>query len=443
MNKYIKQHIELFENMKSDFYTKKQVYDKMYDYCITGKTDAYEHYIHNPDRSNLKVRTNFIKKFIKEEVAYLVSNKITYTSKSSNTNMLEFMEYKMNHWNKNHEKSLLRNMLTYGSVFELYYITKKRNEIYFNAKIITPRDGYALLDDNGNVEVFFRFFRKKFDTKQYLDIYTNDFIYHVDESFEEVEKPTKNIFGEVPVVVGSVSEYKEHDTLFNEIKDLVDAYQTNLSDIVNEISDYRLAYLVFTGCQIDYTNEDEYGKTDVDYMKEKGIMETGNSDGKISFLTKQINDTFVQNTLNVLKKNMYEISSHIDTNEKMQSNLSGSAVRNRMIGLEQRIRDSEGSMKNIIQGRLYFLFLLFNKIEGIEYDYRDVDIKFTLNIPQDDVSTAQIISQLPEGILSKQTSRGLFSFMYNSDREQKLIDEETKKELDSESLDIYRGKQNG
>ena len=100
-------------------------------------------------------------------------------------------------------------------------------------------------------------------------------------------------------------------------------------------------------------------------------------------------------------------------------------------------------MKNIIHGWLYFLFLLFNKIEGIEYDYRDVDIKFTLNIPQDDVSTAQIISQIPEGILSKQTSRGLFSFMYNSDREQKLIDEETKKELDSESLDIYRGKQNG
>ena len=144
-----------------------------------------------------------------------------------------------------------------------------------------------------------------------------------------------------------------------------------------------------------------------------------------------------------LKKNMYEISSHIDTNEKMQSNLSGSAVRNRMIGLEQRIRDSEGSMKNIIQGRLYFLFLLFNKIDGIEYDYREVDSKFTLNIPQDDVSTAQIISQLPEGILSKQTARGLFSFMYNSDREQKLIDQEIQKELDSESLDIHEGEQDG
>ena len=134
-------------------------------------------------------------------------------------------------------------------------------------------------------------------------------------------------------------------------------------------------------------------------------MSVNEKDAKVQFLTKDINDTFVQNTLNTLKKNMYEISNHIDTNEKMQSNLSGSAVRNRLIGLEQRVRDSEGSMKNIIQGRIYFLFKLFNKAERLGYDYRDISAKFTLNIPQDDVSMAQIISQLPEGILSKQTSR--------------------------------------
>lgn len=84
-------------------------------------------------------------------------------------------------------------------------------------------------------------------------------------------------------------------------------------------------------------------------------------------------------------------------------------------------------MKNIIQGRIYFLFKLFNKAERLDYDYRDISAKFTLNIPQDDVSMAQIISQIPEGVLSKQTARTLFSFMYNSDREQKLIDAENEK----------------
>ncbi|MBE6071053.1 MAG: phage portal protein [Clostridium butyricum] len=430
---FLKDNSELLSNVKSDFETRKIIYDKIYDYCITGKSDAYREYKNNPKRSNLKVRTNFIKKFIKEEVAYLVSNKITYTSKLDNKEELDFLEKKTAHWDKNHEKMLLRDMLSYGSVYELYYTTKVNNEIMFNAKIISPRDGYVLSDDFGNIEMFLRFYKKKFDTKTYIDIYTKDFIYHTDESLtEKVSDPTPNNFGEVPVRVGAISQYKEQDTLFNELKDLQDAFETNLSDIVNEISDYRLAYLIFTGCQLDTVKKDEDGKTQLDYLKEKGAMSIGEKEAKISFLTKDINDTFVQNNLNTLKKNMYEISNHIDTNEKMQSNLSGSAIRNRLIGLEQRVKDSEGSMKNIIQGRLYFLFKLFNKIENTDYDYRDISAKFTLNIPQDDVSIAQIISQIPEGVLSKQTARTLFSFMYNSDREQKLIDAENKKAGENE-----------
>ncbi|WP_042387444.1 phage portal protein [Clostridium culturomicium] len=414
---------ELLNNIKSDFEARKIIYDKIYDYCVTGKSEAYKDYKHNPKRSNLKVRTNFIKKFIKEEVSYLLSNKPTYISKSDNSEEIEFINFKLSHWNKNHDKMLLRDMLSYGSVYELYYTSKIGEEVLFNSKIVSPRDGYLFTDDFGNSEMFFRFFKKKFDTNQYIDIYTPEFIYHVDDSFTEVSKPTINLFGEVPVKVGDVSTYKEHDTLFNELKDLQDAYETNLSDIVNEISDYRLAYLIMLGCNIDYKTKDEHGKTQLDYMKEKGIINVNEKEVIIKFLTKDINDTFVQNTLDILKKNIYEISNHIDTNEKMQSNISGSALRNRLIGLEQRVRDSEGSMKNIIQGRMYFLLKLFNKLESINYDYRDISVKFTLNIPQDDLLMAQTLSQFGIGEnISLKTALAQLSFVNNPDREIKLIE---------------------
>lgn len=419
---------ELLNNIKNDFEARKIIYDKIYDYCVTGKSEAYREYKHNPKRSNLKVRTNFIKKFIKEEVSYLLSNKPTYISKSDNAKEIEFVNFKLSHWNKNHDKMLLRDMLSYGSVFELYYtteyITNSSKEVLFDSKIVSPRDGYLFTDDFGNAKMFFRFFKKKFDTKQYIDIYTSNFIYHVDDSFAEVSKATENIFGEVPIKVGHVSAYKEHDTLFNELKDLQDAYETNLSDIVNEISDYRLAYLIMLGCNIDYVTKDEYGKTQLDYMKEKGIINATEKDVIIKFLTKDINDTFVQNTLESLKKNIYEISNHIDTNEKLQSNTSGSALRNRLIGLEQRVRDSEGSMKNIIQGRMYFLFKLFNKIEKVNYDYRDISVKFTLNIPQDDLLMAQTLSQFGIGEnISLKTALAQLSFVNNPDQEIKLIEQ--------------------
>lgn len=421
---FLEKNKELLSNMKSDFEIRKIIYDKIYDYCVTGKSEAYKDYKHNPKRSNLKVRTNFIKKFIKEEVSYLLSNKPTYISKSDNSKEIEFVNFKLSHWDKNHDKMLLRDMLSYGSIFELYYTSKLGKELLFNSKIVSPRDGYLLTDDFGRAKIFLRFFKKKFDTKQYIDIYTSDFIYHVDDSFAEVSKPTENIFGEVPVKVGYVSAYKEHDTLFNELKDLQDAYETNLSDIVNEISDYRLAYLIVLGCSIDYKTKDEEGKTQLDYMKEKGIINADEKDVIIKFLTKDINDTFVQNTLDVLKKNIYEISNHIDTNEKLQSNTSGSALRNRLIGLEQRVRDSEGSMKNIIQGRMYFLFKLFNKIESVDYDYRDISVKFTLNIPQDDLLMAQTLSQFGIGEnISLKTALAQLSFINNPDQEIKLIED--------------------
>ena len=133
---------------------------------------------------------------------------------------------------------------------------------------------------------------------------------------------------------------------------------------------------------------------------------------------------------------MYEIANHIDTNEKMQSNLSGSAIRNRLIGLEQRVRDSEGSMKNLLMGRFYFLLKLFNKFDNTHY--RDISAKFTLNIPQDDLVTAQMLSQLPDGLLSKDTGRGLLSCVSNTDREAKKVEkeqeEESRKEIDLDKV---------
>lgn len=427
---------DILDNCLAEFTTKKLLYDKMYEYCIIGDSDARKNYKNNPNRANLKVKTNFIKKFIKEEVSYLLSNQPTYISKADDKDEIEFIENKMSHWSENHQKELLRDLLTYGQVYELYFIIEKNEEIMFNSLIVSPRDGYIFQDDFGNISFFMRFFKKKFDTTQYIDIYTKDFIYHADNSFTQVGDPTPNIFGEVPVTVGKVSKYKESDTLFNELKDLQDAYETNLSDLVNEISDYRLAYFLALGCTLD-TNT-------IADMKAKGIINTNDKEVVMKFLTKDINDTFVQNTLNTIKKNIYELSSHIDTNEKLQSNTSGSALRNRLIGLEQRVRDSEGSMKDIIKGRLYFLFLLFNKLKECSYDYRDVSEKFTLNIPQDDLLIAQVLSQLGIGEnISLKTSLSQLSFITNPDREIKILEDEKKAKEPEINLDKVVGDDNG
>lgn len=452
-NKFDEKSSELLRTAIGFFEEDKIVYDKIYDYCVTGHTDAWKEYKRNKFRTNIKIRTNFIKKFIREEVSYLLANKVTYIAKE-NHEIVDVIHEIIKFWNKNHDKEFLRNVLSFGKCFELYYIKtekvagKTENVIY--SKIVSPRKGFMIYDDRTNSKVaFLYFYTLKYDKseKVYIDIYTKDYIFHVDKNLQEIIPPTPNVFDDIPVVEGKISDNGVFDTLFNELADLVDAYQTNLSDIVNEISDYRLAYLTMTGCEIDDTELDEHGETDLDKMKKEGVINVPTPDAKIAFLTKDINDTFVQNTLTTLKSNIYEIANHINTNEKMSSNLSGTAVRSRLIGLEQAIRNSEGVMKNVIKERLYFLIEYYNKVNRKNFDWREITVKFTLNIPRDDMNMAQTLSQLPEGYVSKKTGRAQLSFIDNPEREAELVEQEQKEDmeqmLDVTDIQIEHYKQNG
>ncbi|MDU2995746.1 MAG: ATP-binding cassette domain-containing protein, partial [Clostridium sp.] len=66
-----------------------------------------------------------------------------------------------------------------------------------------------------------------------------------------------------------------------------------------------------------------------------------------------------------------------------------------------------------------------------KFDYKDVKFLYTPNIPSDDLATAQMLNQTPDGIISKDTARGLFSFINNKVTEGKKVDEENQEEMKS------------
>ncbi|ENJ9655969.1 phage portal protein [Clostridium botulinum] len=403
--------IELLKKAYEEYQSEKIDYKKMYQY-YQGNTDAIRNYKMLTERSNNKTNTNFIKKFIKEEVSYSVGNDITYISKNGNENIIYDIDYYIDHWSEGHDSNLAKNMIIYSLAYELYYVDK---EGQFCSKVIPPTQGYAAINDFGNISFFMHIYKLKFDDNTYIDVYTEREIYHFNESFEEVNKPTKHIFGIVPVGLCRLSEEGKSDTIFNDIKGLQDAYETNLSDISNEISDFRNAYLVLTGVGID--------KEDIPQMKKLGVMQIKDKNGTAAWLIKNINDTFIQNTLNTIEDKMYQLSSHINHNEKMQSNTSSLALRARLIALEEKCKLNQKSIADCIKTRLKFLFIYLQVIKNINYDYRDIKIKFTPNIPQDDLMVSQIISQLGDK-LSTETGLAQLSFIENPKNELEKIKEE-------------------
>lgn len=376
-------------------------YNKAYEY-YKGNTDAMLNYKMITKRSNNKAGTNFLKKFIKEEVSYSVGNDITYISKSSNTDMINNIYYNLAHWKEDHDSTLAKNMLLYGTAYEIYYISNKE----LNARIVSPRNGFAIKDNTDNLLYFVHCYI--LNDKEYIDIYDNKCIYHLDGQFNQIKDPTPHIFGIVPVGIAELSEEGIKDTLFNDIKGLQDSYETNLSDISNEISDFRTAYLKMTGCQID--------KEQAKQMKQMGIINIKDSSGDASWLIKNINDSFIQNTLSTIEDKMYQLTSHINHNEAMQSNVSGVALRSRLISLEEKCKLNQRALTNCIKTRIKVLFIYLKVMFNKNYDYRDIKVKFTPNIPQDDLTTAQIISQLGDK-LSLETGLSQLSFIENSKNE--------------------------
>lgn len=417
--------IQLLEKVYSYYKAKKPLYDNMYSY-YKGDSDAMKNYKMVTERSNNKTPVNFLKKFIKEEVSYSVGNDVTYISKSGNADIVNDIDYYLEHWSEQHDSDLMKRMLTYGFSYELYYIDA---EAQFSSKIITPREGYAHVDDFGNILFFMRIYHKRFDSNVYIDVYDDSSVYHYENGFTDCESELHG-FGKVPVSIAQVSIEKEDDTIYKDIKGLQDSYETNLSDISNEISDFRNAYLSIFGFQI----EDK----DVDEMKEKGIIQVPSDKGRAEWLIKNINDSFIQNTLSTQEDKMYQLTSHINHNEKMQSNLSGVALRSRLISLEEKCKLNQRALADCIKSRLKFLFIYLNLTKNKTYDYRDIKIKFTPNIPQDDTSTADIIQKLGDK-LSTETGLAQLSFIENPQNEIEKIKKESELNKTKINLDEAAG----
>ena len=416
----VKENLELVKTQYGSYTASSnfEIFKKMYEY-YKGNTDSLKNYKMITDRSNLKINLNYLKKFIKEEVSYCVGNPIIYESRTSNKEFINDIDYILGSWESNHESDLMKYLLIFTGVYELYFINADGE---FKSKIVKPTEGFGFKDNDGNVLFFINIRTDVITQSKFLDIYTDEYIYHFDTDFNMTEPATINIFGKVPVAVGQLTYENTDDSLYKDIKGLQDGYETNLSDVSNEISDFRNAYLKFIGAQIE--------KEQAKQMKEMGIIQMPEG-GNAEWLIKNINDVFIQNTLDRYEDKMYQIACHINANEKMQSNTSSLALRARLNSLENKCTLNEGAHRDMIKTRIKFLCKFLSIKQNKDYDPNDIKTKYTANIPQDDLMMAQIFSQTPAGTISKQTARGQFTFVDNPEKEGQLCEQEQQEELNT------------
>ncbi|KJD42402.1 phage portal protein [Paenibacillus terrae] len=388
----------------------KQKYSDYYN----GQHAILKNYAMQESRSNQKLIFNFPRKFVDNEVGYLLGKPVNYVSKSDQDAAIHNIDVHMSHWDKEHNLQLRKQSEIFGESFELNYID---SDGQFSATVLSPLNAYVLEDGTAerNVLLGLHKFTRRFDKQVYLDVYTDREILHYTISSDNKNNQMKqnqspelkyigkhnHIFGRVPLI--SCPANTERKSGFHDVISLFDAYNALNSDLVNEIADHRNAYLVIENAKLE--------AEDLLNMKKMGIIQVP-AGGKVSWLTKEINDSFVKNELDNIERKIFDMMDQVNFNENWASNTSSLALRNKLLNLENRVAMREALMEKAIKQRVRNFFTFLHIKEGVQYDYRDIAVKFTRNLPTDLVGMADVIVKLQQ-VVSQETLLTLLPFVEN------------------------------
>lgn len=225
-------------------------------------------------------------------------------------------------------------------------------------------------------------------------------------------------WGDVPFVEYINNEERMGD--FEGVIGIIDAYNQAQSNTANyfQYNDEAILKVLKMG---DVTSQD------IEDMKEKGaiILEDG---GDIQWLIKEVADTPLENYKKRLREDMHLFSSVPNLNdENFSGNLSGVAVSYKLWGLEQICAIKERKFKRALQRRIELIAHMLN-IQGGRYDYRDIDIRFRRNKPQNLLEIAQIVTTLASDV-SRETRLQMIPTIDNVQDELQKLEEERQGEM--------------
>ena len=218
----------------------------------------------------------------------------------------------------------------------------------------------------------------------------------------EPVNPQPHLFDLVPVVIFPNNEEQQGDA--EKVLNLIDGYDRTLSDVNSEIEQFRLAYMAFYGYDPDEETLAKARKTGA-----FGLDEKGEGVG-IEFITKTMNDTAIENHLNRLEGNIMRFGKSVNmTDESFASNLSGVAIRYKLMALENKCITMERKMTAALRQQFRVLATAWAK-KGIPVDYTNIFFQFKRNLPVNLLDEAQTTAQL-RGHVSERTRLSQLSFV--------------------------------
>lgn len=363
----------------------------------------------DPSKPCNKLVTNYCQDIVDSYCGYLATpGHISYRSDEDIEEIMDILRY--NDY-QTEDNEFLLHALIYGVAAELMYLDAFGQTRF---KLIDPISCFGVYDDSlsGDLMYFVRIYdaNEWDDSNTYnVDVYDDFSVKHYTMSglngaltFID-EEP--HYFSQCPANIFTLPGEK---SIFDCVMSLQDGANALLSGEIDDYEAFCDAYLILDGVDAD--------ADDIAAMKENRvlILPTG---AKASYLVKSAQDAQVENILTRLERNIYKISKCVDfSSESFTGGVaSGVAIRFKLSGMETSAGKIEGAMKKALQRRIEIIAGIASLKMGEEV-FRDIEITFKRNIPEDVATIIAMINSL-KGTVSDATLLGQLDFIQDVNAE--------------------------
>jgi SPP1 family phage portal protein len=414
LNKGTELNIELLQKMINRFHINVQPrlerYKKYYDGLQAILNKAYA----DPSKPCNRTVINYCKNIVDSYCGYLATpGCISYSSNQEIDDVMDILRYNDH---QAEDATFLLDALVYGVAAELMYMDAM-SQVRF--RTINPTQCFGVYDDSltGDLLYFVRMYKVSEwdDSDLYnVDVYTDYMIKHytmsgmngalqfVDEEFHYFSQCPANIF-----------YLPDEKSIFDCVMSLQDSANEIISAEIDDYSAFCDAYLVLEG--VDAEAED------IAAMKQNRVMLIPEG-AKASYLTKAASDAQVENILKRIHDSIYRIAQCPDfSSESFVGGVSsGIAIKYRLTGMETRAGKIEAEMKKALQRRIEIICGIATLKLGIAV-FRDIQIDFKRNIPEDVTATINMINSL-KGTVSDATLLSQLDFIPDVNAELEAIE---------------------
>ncbi len=217
----------------------------------------------------------------------------------------------------------------------------------------------------------------------------------------ELKNSERHYFGKLPII-----EYRNNAECqgdFEQLIPLINAYNLLESDRVNDKEQFVEAFLFLTGIDIDSEQAQK--------LREERIL-MGYDGATAQYLSKVMNEADIEVLRNSLREDIHRFAMVPDlSDECFGSNLSGVAIKYKLLGFEQHVRNKERYFTRGLRKR-FELYRNFLSVKGSmeEVPLYKVKIGFTRNLPVNELEVSQVINNL-RGLVSTETLISQLSFV--------------------------------